>query len=261
MRGVPPRAPRLRALIPENRYAFAVAGVRVVVPDRVVLRAAVVPEGQRIRLPGDPAPQPRGGGDVPVEHVQHGTALGAAQTDDMRREALVDVEDLAARARVPGNHRVLVAGIAALRGRRLVRADVGNRAVVDRRQPVQEHLDGVGQQFVGQVHVGEQRIAAARLRRLGHVQHGPEGWDGVAGDVGMPAVAGRVRRLRRGLHRENLRVAPVLVLHRVHVQATEAASESLVLVAVQMLVPEHQDLPVEPRIVDVLRLLVGQRRG
>ena len=28
-----------------------------------------------------------------------------------------------------------------------------------------------------------------------------------------------------------------------------------------MLVPEHQDLPVEPRIVDVLRLLIGQGCG
>ena len=226
-----------------------------------MLRAPVVPEGQRIGLPGDPAPQPRRRGDVPVQHVQHGTALGAAQTDDVRREALVDVEDLAARARVAGDHRVLIAGIAAFRRRRLVRTDVGNRAVVDSRQPVQESLDGFGEQFVGKVHVGEQGVAAARLRRLGDVQHGPEWRNGVAGDVGMPSVAGRVRRLRGGLHRENLGVAAVLVLHRVHVQPTEAASEGLVLIPVQVLVPKHQELPVEPRIVDVLRLLIGQGRG
>ena len=75
----------------------------------------------------------------------------------------------------------------------------------------------------------------------------------------MPAVTRRVGRLGRSFHREDLWITAVFVLHRVDMQFAEAAPERLVLVAIEVLVPEYQDLPVEPSVVDVLRLFVGQR--
>ena len=74
----------------------------------------------------------------------------------------------------------------------------------------------------------------------------------------MPAVAGRVGRLGRGLHRQDLRVAAVAVLHGVHVQAAEATAERLVLLPVQVLITENQHLPVQPGLIQGAELVVAQ---
>ena len=225
-----------------------------------MLGAAVVPERQRVRCPLQPAPQPWRGVDVPVEHVQHRPALASGQPLDVRREALIHEEDLPPRLGMARHHRMFVARIAARRRLGLVGADVRNRPVVNRRQPVEERLDGRGEHLVGEVHVREQRVAATAGGRFGDVEHGTERRHLVAGDVRMPAVPGRVRRLGRRLHRENLRIAAVLVLHRMHMQPPETPPERLVLLAVQLLIPKHQHLPVQPRIVDVLRGFVAEWR-
>jgi hypothetical protein len=51
----------------------------------------------------------------------------------------------------------------------------------------------------------------------------------------------------------------VAVLHGVNVQPAEAPGERLVLLPLQVLVAEHQHLPVEPGAIDFAELLVGQR--
>ena len=43
-----------------------------------------------------------------------------------------------------------------------------------------------------------------------------------------------------------------------HVQPAEAAREGLVVFPVDVLVVEHEHLPVEPRVMDVLRLFVRE---
>src|SRR5678815_904676 len=78
-----------------DRHAMAVAALRIVVPHRVVLHAAVVPERDRVHLPAEPAVELRRL-DVAVEELQHRVALRPRELLDARGEAAVDVERLAA---------------------------------------------------------------------------------------------------------------------------------------------------------------------
>ncbi len=65
----PAGASRGRAFA-DDGHAVAGAIQGVVVPDRLVLGAAVVPEHQRVRRPADSAGEGRLGLDVPVQHLQ-----------------------------------------------------------------------------------------------------------------------------------------------------------------------------------------------
>ena len=130
---------------------------------------------------------------------------------------------------------------------------------MDRREAVKKAAHRLRQQFVGQVHVRKEGVAAARGRGFGHVEHGAERRNLIASHVRMPTIACGVGGIGGGLDRENLRVAPVGVLHRMHMQRAEPAAKRLVLLTVEMLVAEHQHLPIPPSIADVLGLLVGQR--
>src|SRR5262249_46588499 len=60
-------------LLPTHRDAMAVAPVGVIVPQRMVLRAAVVPKCNRIRRPFEAHAQLRGL-NVPIEHFENRVA-------------------------------------------------------------------------------------------------------------------------------------------------------------------------------------------
>ena len=79
-------------------HAVAAAARREVVEDRLVLRAAVVPERDRVRLPPEAAHEARIL-DVPVQHLEQRIALLGGQRRNVRREDLVDEEQLATRFR------------------------------------------------------------------------------------------------------------------------------------------------------------------
>src|SRR5262249_12724482 len=71
---------QLVRLLPTHRDAMAVASVGAIVPQRVVLRAAVVPKGNRVRRPLEAHAQ-LGGLNLPIEHFENCVAFALAQTD------------------------------------------------------------------------------------------------------------------------------------------------------------------------------------
>src|SRR5712664_2090123 len=87
-------------------HAMAVPPLREVVPHRVVLGAAVVPERHRVDLPPEAALE-LGGLDVLVEEREHRRALAAGELDDPGGEGPVDEEGLAPRDRVGAHDRML----------------------------------------------------------------------------------------------------------------------------------------------------------
>src|SRR5262249_27291888 len=89
------------------------AGVWPVVPHRVVLDAAVVPERDRVLLPAEAALE-QWVGHVLEQVSQDAVALVARNAVDIPGEALVDVERLAAGHRMGAHHRVVGMGVALL---------------------------------------------------------------------------------------------------------------------------------------------------
>src|SRR5689334_18372713 len=89
------------------------AGVRPVIPHRVVLDAAIVPERDRILAPAEAALEQRVG-HVLVQIVQDAGALVARDAVDVARKTLVDVERLAPGHGVRAHDRVIGPGIALL---------------------------------------------------------------------------------------------------------------------------------------------------
>src|SRR5260370_12025267 len=89
------------------------AGVRPIIPHRVVLDAAVVPERDRVLLPAEAALEQRVG-HVLVEIAQDAVAFVARDAIDVAGEALVDVERLPAGHRVGADHRVVGERVALL---------------------------------------------------------------------------------------------------------------------------------------------------
>src|SRR6266498_4035603 len=105
--------------------AVARAGVRPIIPHRVVLDAAVVPEGDRVLLPAKAALEQRVG-HVLVEVAQDAVALVAWDAVDVAGEALVDVEALLAGHRVGAHDWVVGKGIALL----VLDAEIGVLAAI-----------------------------------------------------------------------------------------------------------------------------------
>ena len=110
------------------------------VPDSVMLRASVVPQCQRVRLPPDTAMKAQRCGDVRKQHVEQCPALPSSQFPDVRRETAVHVEHLAAGDRVNGHDGMFVSRIATLGRSRSVAADVGHATVVNGREPFEKRL-------------------------------------------------------------------------------------------------------------------------
>src|SRR5712691_11690917 len=164
------------------------AGVRPIIPHRVVLDAAVVPEGDRVLAPAEAALEQRVG-HVLVEVAQDAVALVARDAVDVAGEALVDVERFLAGHRVGAHDRVVGIGVALL----VFDPEIGvlaaiMLAVVPRGQPVEIELHAVRQRVIGGVHAGEEGVAALG-RALADVEDAAHRRLGVARDIGVPAVA------------------------------------------------------------------------
>ena len=67
---------------------MAVAPVGVIVPQRMVLRAAVVPKCNRVRRPLEAHAQLRGL-NVPIEHFENRVAFTPVQTHNVRSEEAI----------------------------------------------------------------------------------------------------------------------------------------------------------------------------
>ena len=75
----------------------------------------------------------------------------------------------------------------------------------------------------------------------------------------MPGIACGISRVFGGLNGENFWIAAITVLHWVDVQGAEFARKGFVLFSINVLLAEHQHLPVQPRLIDLAELLVAQR--
>jgi hypothetical protein len=179
----------------------------------------------------------------------------------VRGEAAVDVEHLATGDRMHGNDRMFTSRIATLGRGRPVAADIGHAAVVNGGEAFEERLHRGRQQLVGEVHVGIQRVATAHLGRLGDVQRRRERRDGIAGDVGVPCIAGGVGRILGGLDDQQFRIGLTRVVHRVDVEVAEVATECLVGLAVEVLIAEHEHAPLGERPVQISQLSFVERAG
>src|SRR5688500_3676964 len=100
----------LKRPIPADRHPVAVAPVGVVVPERTMLGAAVVPERHRARLPAEAHLELRRL-DMAEQRLQEAVALVLGEADDAHREETVDEQHLLARDGMRAHHRVLGARI------------------------------------------------------------------------------------------------------------------------------------------------------
>src|SRR6516225_8689544 len=85
---------------------MAVALVRPVIEDRLVLRAAIVPEGDRVLLPFEAAGQFWRFNVLEQEGEQR-VALRLTELDNARCEPAIDKQQLAAGHRMHTHHRML----------------------------------------------------------------------------------------------------------------------------------------------------------
>jgi hypothetical protein len=76
-------------------------------------------------------------------------------------------------------------------------------ALVPRGQRLEEALHRLRQRLVGRVHAGEERVAAHR-RQLVHVEDAAHRRLRIAGDVGVPVLAGHVPGLLVGVDDQDL---------------------------------------------------------
>ena len=237
---------------------MAVTHVRVIVERRAVHGAAVVPEGDGVLLPAEAALELRRLA-VAHQHLQKRVALVLLQALDALGEAAIDEQALAAGHRMrahdgmDGLGELLVAALVFA-----ARIDMG--AGVERRQALDQPLDRLRQRLVGEIHVGEGRVAADR-RRLVQVEDRAHRRLGLARHVGMPDLARRRLGLLVGMHDADLGMALDLGPgRRMDQKLAEQAAERLVLLDAHLLVAEEQHVMRHQRIVQLARLLVGQRR-
>src|ERR1700730_2374522 len=164
----------------------------MVIVDGVVLDAAIVPERDRVRTPAEPAGELRAR-RMAIEIIEEGRALRLGHVRKTNGECPVDKQRLAAGLGMASYDRVLdlsLGGVAAPNFHRalalgeIVRPrTVGATRAMHRGQISEHPLHALGQRVVGQVHVGEQRIAAEggnfasiedraqrRLFEIGHVR-------------------------------------------------------------------------------------------
>jgi hypothetical protein len=193
---------------------------------------------------------------VLVEIGQHGVALVARDADDETGEATVDVKRLPARHRVRAHHRVLSTRILHPVGDAVIGVEpaVGLLAVMQRGEPVEIGFHPVRERLVGRVHVGEQRVAAAR-RALPDVEDRSHRRLEVAGDVGMPALAIGARGILVGIDPHKRRVA-LVGRRRMHMQFAELAAESEVLVGTDVLVAKEDHEIFGERAMDLVHLAI-----
>ena len=170
------------------------AAKAVVVVERVVLDAAVVPQRQRAGLPAETAGEfgPR---LVREEEVEQRRAFGLGHPGKAERVAALDIERLAAGLGMGAHDRVSATYAAArprgapsrMRSSRvLVTSALADELTAD--EAVEQAPQPRRQGLVGEIHVGEQRVAATR-RHLAREQHRAHRRAFEIRGVGMPDAA------------------------------------------------------------------------
>ena len=134
----------------------------------------------------------------------------------------------------------------------------GDHAVgVDGAQAFQRALHAVGEGFVGEVLVGEQRVAAVG-GNLDRIQDGAEGRFGNHGGVGVPVLADDFLVAGFAADIDDLGVGADPFVVGVDEDFTEAAGEGFVLFAVQGLVAKEDHAVVEQGLADFGDGCVGE---
>src|SRR5436190_23603124 len=90
----PAQEERLIWRIASDRHPTAGSRLRIVVPQRLMLDAAVVPEGDRMRLPAEPALEFLPGSKL-AQKVEDRAAFFSRQLVDVGGEVAVDIKRLA----------------------------------------------------------------------------------------------------------------------------------------------------------------------
>src|SRR5215468_2349569 len=227
-----------------NCDSMAVTPIGVVVPNSVMLDTTVIPKCNRIRLPLEAHAQ-LGRLDVPIQHLENCVALALLQADNSCREEAVDEKALPPGYRVSPNHRVLGARECLASVVYAVPSPIYMFAVMNCGEAVQQFSHWLRQRLVGEIHVGEQGVAAAIRGHFGQMQDRTHRRLGIARHIGMPVLAGDVLgSLIRpddkdfGVLRQNARGRGM------DVQLAKPTAERLVLLDIELLIAEedHQTL-------------------
>src|SRR5215469_9902365 len=104
-----------------------------------------------------------------VEHLQNGIAFDFPETGDAHREYPVHEEALPSGYGMGTNYGVFRAWVRLACVVEAVSSSVVALPCVDRGHTGKHRLDRGGKRFIGQVHIGKQRVAAAVRRRLRQV--------------------------------------------------------------------------------------------
>ncbi|MEA3220990.1 MAG: hypothetical protein OZX49_02105 [Immundisolibacter sp.] len=187
--------------------------------------------------------------------VQQRRALVLGHVLETHRVAAVDIQQLAAGFRMRAHHRVHGAerGAGGEPGAAFGQAilarlgDIGLGRAVDGAQTVQHPAQTVRQRLVGQVHVGEQRVAPDR-RQLARQQHGGDGRRFQIGRVRVPEATEIDPLVRQFDHRHDQRVAVQAAQHGVLDRLGDAPGKRQVLFGSQMLVAKEQHQVLQPGV-------------
>src|SRR5216683_5402691 len=148
-----------------------------IVVDREMLGAAIVPYGERARRPADPAGK-LGTNGVDGEKVDKRRALGLGHVRKTNSMAAIEIERLAAGRGMGADDRVRrLVGFGIGETLKLHAADVSltidpsaaalEGRVVDADDAAEQLAHTLGQRLVGEVLVGEKRVATIGRRLLG----------------------------------------------------------------------------------------------
>src|SRR5579859_889428 len=233
------------------------AAERASIVHRQMLGAAIVPECDGAIRPAEAAGELRPMA-VFQQIFQQWPALGLCPTFEADGVGAVDEQQLAAGFRMRAYHRVYAdgfapAGILAHLGRAVcvhVGLGAGNHAVcVHGPEAFQRALQAGRECFVGEILVGEQRIAAIG-RHLDGVEDGAHRWFLHHRGVGLPVLADDLLVAGLAADVDNLGVRADAVIVGVDEDFAEAAGEGFVLIPLEVLVAEEDHAVVEERLAD-----------
>ena len=157
----------------------------------IMHRAAVVPHDEVVRPPSMPIDELRLDG-VPKEKLEQELTLVGVQTDNMCREAGINVEEIPPRLRMDGHDGMPDRRRSAdLPLRRLKGREVRKRTLEQMfgGQAVQHLLQWRGQSLIGTIHTREHGVATHRGDFDG-VEQRRLGWWLEVGIIGVPVVSG-----------------------------------------------------------------------
>src|SRR5580704_15157058 len=250
---------RLHRPLALDRHPVHDAALAVIVVDRVVLDAAIVPERDRALFPAEAAGE-FGPHRVLPQVVEQRRALLLGHVLEADREGAVDVERFATGLDMSADDRMLdlaVRVLAIVEPHRLVAGivtthrvePIGPARAVYRRHVAEHRLHAVRQRVIGEVLAGKHRIAANR-RHLASIEHRAQGRSLEIADIGVPAAAEIARLVFLLTDFEDLLVVGHTLDEFMDLQLAEAAAEGEVLVGGQVLVAEEDHLVVGERVAD-----------